>query len=213
MALVSHKANGFCVNAAGGALLNPPHPKSATPKPNFFLKLSLLEQVMTRVLTVPRASCTFSEGALLVRATWLPIEHSFYLQRPTRIRGKRAVSKRHKINAAQLFIFKKKILFLHDFDKIDVSFQKKKRCKLPKNRCTLHGVKAPCGGTLKHSKCTGQWDSGTEGQGQRALWDGWGLDLVIWEGFSNHNDSTSLSKEVLCYFTGGKHWKWHWKRL
>lgn len=62
----------------------------------------------------------------------MPIEHSFYLQRPTRIRGKRAVSKRHKINAAQLFIFKKKILFLHDFDKIDVSFQKKRDASFQK---------------------------------------------------------------------------------
>lgn len=67
--VVSHKANGFCVNAAGGPLLNPPHPKSATPKPNFLLKWSFLEKVMTRVFTVPRASCMFSGDALLVRAT------------------------------------------------------------------------------------------------------------------------------------------------
>lgn len=54
----------------------------------------------------------------------MPIEHSFYQQSLTWIRGKRSISKRHKINAAKLFIFKKKkkILFLHDFDRIDVSF-------------------------------------------------------------------------------------------
>ena len=43
----------------------------------------------------------------------------------------------------------------------------------------LHGVKAPCGGTLKYPNCTGQGEIGTEGHSQWAWWDGLGLDLVI----------------------------------
>lgn len=68
--------DGQCVNVLDGPsrpglcdLFNLLCPKRATLKRNFLSKWSLLEQVMTSRVVVPRASCKFSGDALSMRTT------------------------------------------------------------------------------------------------------------------------------------------------